>query len=222
MGATKRRTGWSCYQPLATMQSIFTLILACLLCTASYAQKKKGSFKNAPYTQSAGITFSMPWGNLYSYHDYEKAGPATKGGFVGLGLSWYYRKNKNKYSVNTGFTGDLPAPMGPISFGKTGTRSSISSIFVETNFHHSIYKRVGFITGVNYVTYKYYFIDYDNGIELFKYDPSLGLTAGLEYLSKRSFALAIFYRPALVTFRTKQYWHVLSMDLRFDFPVWKK
>jgi hypothetical protein len=204
------------------MRCIVTLFLACLMYTLSHAQQKHPFLDNTTYTRSLGVTPNLPWCNMYSHYNYETGRSNTKAGFVGLGLSFYYKQNKSKYSLNTGFTGDLPAPIGPISFGKTGTRYAISSAFVETNFHHAIYKGLWGIAGVNYVNYRYYFIDYDNDREFTRHDPTMGLTAGLEYVTKWNIGLAIIYRPALVAFRTKQYWHLLSVDLRMDLPVWRK
>lgn len=204
------------------MRTILTLILACLLCTVSFAQNRKSSRKSAVYTRSAGITISLPWANLYSYHDYEQAATASKGGFIGLGLSAFYRHKNNKISVNTGSTYDLRAPMGPIDFGKTGIYTSVSSFIVEANFHHTLHKNIGLVAGVNYVRYKFHLVDYDNSTGYDRYDPTLGLTTGLEIIPKKHFALAVFYRPALVGYGTQQYWHVVTLDLRFDIPVWKK
>jgi hypothetical protein len=204
------------------MKKIAILILFCLPGIVCLAQKKRRTGSNTSYTRSAGMTFSLPWTNAYALHNYETGQPDTKAGFFGIGLSFYYKKDNHKYSLNTGFTGDLPAPMGPIDFGKEGTRYTIKSGFVEMNFHQALWKRLGVIGGVNYVNYQYYFIDYDNEIQFTKHDPTMGLTTGLEYISRKSFALALFYRPSLVSFRTKQYYHLISLDVRFDFAAWKK
>ena len=203
------------------MRPILTLLLLCLFQTFSFAQKARKNI-SGNYTSSAGMTLSLPWANVFFYHDYETSKLSSKAGFAGLGLSFYYKTVKNKWSLNMGGIADLPAPIGPMDFGKTGSRSATSALFVETNFHRAIYKRLWGIGGVNFVNYRYYFIDYDNDINYTRHDPTVGLTAGLEYVSKKSFAMAFFYRPALVRFKTKQYWHVLSFDARFDLPVWRK
>lgn len=201
------------------MRPFLTLVLFSLLPAISLAQTL---LKSTRFTKSAGVTLSLPWVNGYSYHDYETGKDSAKGGFMGLGISFYYKHKKSKLSLNCGVTGDAPAPIGPIDYGKTGTRSTTSSLFVETNFHHPIYKWLHGIAGVNFVNYRYYFIDYDNDLTFTRYDPSMGLTAGLEYVSKGAFSLALFYRPALVGFKTKQYWHLISLDARFDLPIWRK
>jgi hypothetical protein len=185
-------------------------------------KRKKSRYKNTDYTRSAGISISLPWINSYSYHDYNRGIRRFRTGFVGLGLSGYNRNKANKLAINIAWTADLPAPVGPVDFGKTGTRSSVSAFIVEGNFHHALHKHFGFITGVNYVTYGYHFVDYDSPINMDRYDRTVGLTTGLEYLSAKHFLLAVFYRPAIVQFQTRQYWSVLSVDVRFDLPVWKK
>jgi hypothetical protein len=156
------------------------------------AQKKKARPKDNTYTRSFGMTLSLPWANMYSYYDHQTGRPTAKAGFVGLGLSYYYKNKKSKYSLNLGFTGDLPVPMGPVMYGKTGTRSSVAAFFAEGNYHHPIYKRLGYVAGVNFLSYGYRFMDHDTTRRIANTIPPWGLQQGWSMFPKRAFRWRCF------------------------------
>lgn len=173
--------------------------------------------------QSAGLTLSFPWVNSYRYYDYYFLQPHSVSGFVGLGGSAFYRHNKNKFSVNAGFTADLPVPMGPFDYGKEGVRTNILSNFWEGLYHRSLHKRVNVIAGVNYVSYRFTFTSYVDTLPSYKIvDNTIGVTLGGEYRFTENVSLALIYRPAIISLDTKQYRHVISLDGRFDINFWRQ
>src|SRR5688572_21531937 len=103
------------------------------------------------YRKALGVTASLPWVNNYSYYNYDLQKRASKSGFVGLGGAVFYQTKANKFSLNYGYTGSLPAPMGPIDFGKDGPRTNIISNFFEGLLHRRISDRISLIGGINLV-----------------------------------------------------------------------
>jgi hypothetical protein len=172
---------------------------------------------------SAGLTISCPWINNYSFYDYDLKKSSSKSGFTGLGASIFYKTGKNKISLNFGFTGDLPAPVGAFDYGHEGTRTNIGSIIMEVLYHQKVYHKLNIIAGLNAVNYRFNFTSYVDSIPSYiKRNKTIGLTIGTEYLFSRNFALSLFYRPALVMPGTKQYRHVISLDARFDINIWRR
>lgn len=170
-----------------------------------------------------GITVSLPWVNNYAYYNYESNKRATKSGFVGLGASAFYKTGDHKFSLNYGFTGDLPVPMGAFDYGKEGTRTNIRAWFWEALYHRSIFERVNIITGLNYVKYRFTFSSYVDMIPSYTIDdPTIGVTLGAEYTYMKHSTIAVFYRPNLVSFDKKQYRHIISADARFDIYLWRR
>src|SRR5262245_40193022 len=103
------------------------LVFACCWLSVLYTigQEKK------EHDKTVGVTISLPYFNNYCYYDYDRAHTTGKSGFMGFGLAIYYKQDKNKFSLNTGLTGDLPAPMGPICYANEGTRSMVTSLFAD-------------------------------------------------------------------------------------------
>ena len=76
-----------------------------------------------------GVTASLPWVNNYSYYNYNLKKSSSKSGFVGLGASVFYKTGKNKFSLNFGFTGDLPVPVGAFDMEKKEQEQASLPIF---------------------------------------------------------------------------------------------
>lgn len=173
-------------------------------------------------SKAVGVTASLPWVNSYSYYDYDLKKPSTKSGFIGLGASAFYKTDKNKFSLNFGFTGDLPVPMGPFDQANEGTRTNILSSFWEGLYHRNLFNRVNLITGLNYTKYRFNFTSFVDTLPSYsKFDKSIGLTIGSEYRFSKNSSVVLFYRPTIISFDKKQYRHLISLDFRFDINLWK-
>lgn len=169
-----------------------------------------------------GGTISLPWANHYYYYDYDLQQKTWLTGFTGLGGSVFYKQDNHKFSLNFGITSDLPAPLGPIDYEKTGTRSAIATVPLEVIYHRKLFGKVNIIGGINHVWYKFRLISYEDSIPAYSVvDKSLGLTIGGEYLFRKKITFALFYRPTIIPFDRKQYRQLISMDVRFDLLKWK-
>ena len=174
-------------------------------------------------TKSAGLIVQLPWINNFHYYDYEEKGGAFKSGFVGMGIGNFFNWNQNKVSFNTGFTGDLPVPVGPIDYAKEGTRTNIRSSYGELIYHKRVLEKMNIIAGINYIRYRFTFTSYVDSLPwYYKVDNTLGVTIGSEYIFSKLFTLSLLYRPAVRSFDKKGYRHVLSLDGRCDITLWKK
>ena len=174
-------------------------------------------------TKVLGVTISLPYMNTYRYYDYEKNNERIESGFGGIGVAFFYKVRKNKISLNCGVTADLPAPIGPIDFEHEGTRSQISTGFIDIMYHRNLLKGLNVVGGFNMAKYKYKFISYVDTIPWYnKHDNTFGLSIGAEYVFKKSFSIAALYRPTIISFDTKQYMHLLSLDFRFDINIWRR
>ena len=203
----KWMTSWKCW-------CLFVIIC---LPVSGFTQTKKKPLR------TAGVTLSFPWVNSYRFYNYYTQEAASNTGFVGLGGSAYYKPGKNKFSLNGCFTGDLPVPIGPFDYGKTGTRSNIKAFTWEALYHRSIYKHLYTIVGLNYVRYQFDFTSYVDSLPSFsRFDKTFGVTAGIEYYFTERFSAALFYRPAIVSLDTKQYRHLISLDARIDVNFWRR
>jgi len=170
-----------------------------------------------------GVTASLPWVNNYSYYNYNLKKSSSKSGFVGLGASVFYKTGKNKFSLNFGFTGDLPVPVGAFDYGKEGTRASILTNFWEGLYHRRLFHRVNILAGLNYIKYRFNFTSYVDSLPSYsKFDKTIGLTIGSEYRFSRNSSIALFYRPTIISLDQKQYRHLISLDARFDINVWRR
>ena len=192
---------------------VFTILLASpFLCQGQ--KDSSGSF---------GLTISLPWTNNYVFYDHYSSQDTSTSGFMGIGGAFFYKHGNKKLSLNFGITSDLPAPIGPIDFAKEGTRKSIEAFLLDLIYHQTVHRRLAILGGVNFVDYRFKLTSYVDTIPTFtKDDKTIGITIGPEYLSKKSFSLALMYRPALVSFSRKQYRHILSLDVRFNFIIGKK
>lgn len=195
------------------MRYLIVLIVFSFFCPLLFGQKKT-------FEKSVGITISLPWINNYSYYDYENYGPnkiRSVAGLLGIGGSLFYKKGKNKYSLNGGLTSVFL-----FSFPK-GDGSTITAQFLEAIVHHNYYKKLNCIAGLNFTNYTYSLSSDAPGVHGFtNNDATIGLTLGQEYQFSRTFSLALFYRPAIFSFETKSYRHILSLDARFNINFWKK
>ena len=178
---------------------------------------------NSKQTRSIGVTASLPWVNNYTYYDYDLRKSLSKSGFIGLGASGFYKTGKNKLSLNVGFTGDLPVPMGPFDYGHEGTRTNILCAFFEGLYHRNLIAKWGIIAGLNYVKYRFVFTSYVDTLPSYStFDKTIGLTIGSEYRFSRVFSVALLYRPTIFSLDLKQYRHLISLDARFDINVWRR
>lgn len=196
-----------------------SLVISILLLYYQFSTAQDSTLKH----YSAGVTISLPWANSFRYYDHELQRSAGKSGFFGLGLAFFYKTEKNKFSLNTGITGDLEAPIGPLDYAHTGTFSNIGTIYAELLYHHRLIKRLNILGGINYAGYRFSFTDYENVDGSYtKFDHTAGITAGAEFLIRKNAAIALLYRPALFSSGTKQYRHLLSLDFRFDINLIRK
>ena len=169
--------------------------------------------------KSFGLTVSLPWLNNYSYYDYQKNSSQKKSGFIGFGLGLFYTHVKNKISLNAGVTADSPMPLG-VEYAKEGTLTKISSTFIELIYHRQILKKLNGIIGVNMTSYNFNLTSFVDSVSAYhKTDNTFGLTIGAEYIFTKHISLATFYRP---TIDNNLYRHLISVDLRFNFDIWKK
>ena len=173
--------------------------------------------------KAIGLTISLPWVNNYSYYNHHSQNTTSKSGFVGFGASAYFETGEKKFSVNLGFTGDLPAPIGAFDYAKEGTRSNILSTFVEGIYHKKLVGKLNIIAGVNHIRYRYKFTSYVNTLPSYSiFDNTLGFTIGSEYRFSRKSSIALLYRPAIISLNQKSYRHLISLDTRFDIKFWKR
>lgn len=193
------------------MKQCLITILTFILPIVCWSQDSMSSQK------SFGLTIGLPWVNSYSYYEHDLQASKNKSGFGGLEVSFFHKQNKNKVSFNAGVTVDLPAPIGPIDFAKEGTRTVISALYMEGLYHKNLYRGLNIIGGINFINYRFGFISYVDSLPgYYKNDKTIGITSGLEYSLFKNIALGFFYRPTLFSFDTKQYKHLISLDLRFD------
>jgi hypothetical protein len=178
---------------------------------------------NQKQLRSIGITASLPWVNNYSYYNYNQGQSSSKSGFIGIGASLFYKTGKNKLSLNFGLTGDLPAPMGPFTYGKVGTRTNILATFREMLYHRKAVGKFSIIAGMNYVKYRFNFTSYEDSLPSYSiFDKTIGITSGCEYRFSKIFSLALLYRPTIISLDFKRYRHLISLDARFDIYLWKQ
>ncbi len=174
--------------------------------------------------RSFGITLSFPWLNFYNYYDYKENISKNKSGFFGLGIATYYQKDKNKISFNVGTTEDLSSPVGIIDYSDKGQKINIGSTFAELIYHRTIYNSFGGIIGLNFINYKYQYINYTDHLPVLKRaDKTLGYTIGAEYKFNKFISAALFYRPILGSFEADDYYrHLISVDIRINLELKKK
>lgn len=181
-----------------------------------------GWSQEASPQQSIGLTVSFPWVNNYVYRNYELQRSASKSGFAGFGASVYFLGNKHKYSLHGSFNGSSPVPVGPIDFGKEGTRTTIMASVLEGIWHKKVFGNVNLVSGINYMKYRFEFISYVDTLPSYTVrDRSIGLTVGGEYRIHHRVAVGIFYRPSVIAFDEKQYRHLITLDARFDLRLFK-
>jgi hypothetical protein len=179
--------------------------------------------QDLPKQKLIGITASLPWVNNYRYYDHDLNKPSSKTGFVGLGIAAFYKTGKNKYSLNCSFHNDLPAPVGAFDYSQEGTRTNILSTVMEALYTKNLFNRINIIAGINYVRYRFNLTSYVNGLPSYSnLDRTAGLTIGTGYYFSKNSCLALLYRPAIISFDKNQYWHLISLHLRFDFSLWKR
>jgi hypothetical protein len=190
------------------------------ICLAIFILSSSFSFGQTENSrQHAGVTISLPWLNSYSYYNYNKNGIDSKTGLLGIGLSLFYQKNKNKFSLNGAFTNSIQ-----FADVKGDGSEDINVQLIEAIIHHTFFKNFNGITGFNYCNYKYTASIFYPGLNysIKKNDGVFGLTIGAELVCSKVFSLALFYRPALYSFETKGSKHIISLDARFNINCWKK
>ncbi len=193
------------------------LLVAILLFSLPAASLAQDSSRQQ---KAVGLSIGLPWANGYVYHDYALQSSKTKWGFVGIEGSVFYKRSGCKLVLNAGITGDLPAPAGPVDFAHEGSRTAIRTAYIEGLYYKNVLGNLSLVAGVNFMNYHFSQISYEDSIpEYGMNDRTIGLTAGLEYSIWKNIGVGVFYRPAIVSFDTKQYRHQLSLDLRFDINI---
>ncbi|MFT3947379.1 MAG: hypothetical protein QM763_10440 [Agriterribacter sp.] len=169
------------------------------------------------HNNQVGIAISAPWVNNYRFYDYRKQTEFDKSGFMGLGAGAFYKNKNSKIIMSGSLSCDFMLPFGEPEYAPGGVRSHISAIAFDVTYHRSIFYKINLFAGGNHTNYWYRLnSDADSVNSYNKYDKTFGLTAGVEYQIVNQIAAAIIYRPAIVLLDRKQYWHVLSMSLRFE------
>jgi hypothetical protein len=190
------------------MKTYLTLLLI-IICAQGFGQTSIKSF---------GLTLGLPWVNNYTYYDYETKSSQNKSGFIGFEFALFYKQDRNKFSLNAGLTGDSPGPFG-VEYSREGTRTSVSSTFIELIYHRQVYKKIIVAFGINNIWYNFDFNSFVDSLPSYrKSDRTIGVLIEVEYAFNKHISLAATYRPVL--FSTK-YRHILSLDLRFNFNIWK-
>jgi hypothetical protein len=192
------------------MKLFFTFLFILISTTFSQAQDAN---------KNIGLTFSLPWINNYTYYNYELNSLTNKSGFSGFGIAIYLNQSKNKFSLNAEVLGDSPMPFG-VEYVIKGPISNISATLIELNYQKYLFKKVSLILGVNKIYDHFNFKNYEDSLkDYLKTDQMYGMTLGAEYIFTSHFSLASFYRLA---FPDNSYRHIISIDLRFNFDLWKK
>lgn len=182
---------------------------------------KSSSVAQTKYNQ-AGFALSAPWVNNYRFYDYRKQAEADKSGFIGLGAGVFYKNENNKVILGSSLSYDFLLPFGEPEYAPGGVREHISAIALDATYHRRIIYKMNLFVGGNYTNYWYRLNSDADSIHAYnRYDKTFGLTVGAEYQIMNQVVAAITYRPAIVSIDRKQYWHVLSMSLRFELPVKK-
>jgi hypothetical protein len=130
------------------------------VCSPTLSANQKISHK-ATFQRSSGALppgsigghqLSLPWANSYIFYNHQTKRSDTRSGFVGIGVALFYKKDRHKYSLNIGFTGDLPMPFGPVTFDPHSTRYHTGTLFAETLYHYNMHPKWRIDGGVNRVT----------------------------------------------------------------------
>ena len=118
-------------------------------------------------------------------------------------------------SSSIGF--DFMLPFGEPEYACGSIREHISAIAFDATYHRRFFNKVYVFAGGNYTSFWFRLkSDADSVSSHNKFDKTLGLTTGAEYQVLHKFAATVTYRPAIVLFDTKQYWHTLFASLRFE------
>lgn len=172
--------------------------------------------------KAIGLTLSFPYYNFMKYHKYLTGKSASTAGFVGIGGALFYMQNNVKFSLNITSMMNASTPLIISDFGKNGVRHHISNTGVDLMVHYPIHRYFNIVGGINYMRMSHRRNGNDSTIRDFdKTDPSYGITTGIEAKLQRQFNLGIYYRPAVIGIGEKFYRHVISIDARFDFTVWR-
>lgn len=170
---------------------------------------------------SMGMTIDLPLINNASFYRYDINGNGqtdNQTGYFGAGFAFFYKKNKNKFSIgyqNPSFNKSFAPPKG-------GASNLHADIF-EATFHHKVLSQIALIGGINYVDYRYHlFTDIPPFPKVDKKDKTLGLTVGAEFVPVNSISVAILYRPSVYCFDKKAYRAILSLGLKYDINFWNK
>ncbi|MGN6804133.1 MAG: hypothetical protein ACTHJN_19700 [Ginsengibacter sp.] len=179
------------------------------------------SIINAQTTQrkeiksSAGVSLLLPFlSNAISY-DYAAETNTSQTGYLGGGMAVFFQKNKNKYSISY----EHPSIKKNLVAQK-GATSPIQVNITEFTLEHTFKKSLALITGLNYSVYSYHF--HSDAMPTWKIDTTdktIGLNMGLEYITGKSTAFGVCYKPALFSFGKKSYRHLISLfsNMIFEF-----
>lgn len=204
------------------MKHIHFIALAMLLANASAMAQQKTHDRFQPRKKDIGLTLSLPYLNTITYHKYLTGKSASATGFIGFGAALFYRQNNVKFSLNVTAMMTNPNPIGPGGFGKKELRHNIHNTGIDAMVHYPLHRYFNIIGGINYMKMQHNRVGDGSTIRDFdKTDPSYGITTGIEAKLQRQFNLGLYYRPAVIGIGEKFYRHVISIDARFDFTVWR-
>lgn len=193
------------------MRQILFLTIALFIFTEINAQSSKS-------ITSAGMTIDLPVINNGSFYDYESHKTSNESGYLGAGVSLFYRNQKNEFTIG------LEHPLIKKSlFPPKGGYSDAQCDIFETTVRHKISGNVAIIGGLNYSIYRFHaYTDIPGIPDIDKKDETIGLTTGAEVLMSKNTSLSLTYRPSLFAFEQKSYRHILSLGFRFHINFWKK
>ncbi len=186
-------------------------VLFSLICFSTINAQTTGLNK------SAGITLSLPLINQCSFYNYSDAAKSNQAGYLGGGFFLFYKRNKNKIAI-----GYEHPSMNKSLVPPKGGYSNIETNIFETTIHHKFREQFGAFAGLNYTVYHFHsWNDIPPFPQVDKWDRTLGLTAGAEFLPSNSTSVVISYRPSLFSFDKKSYRAIFSFALRYDINFWK-
>lgn len=189
--------------------------LVLLLAVFSHAVTKSQIVRR---NSSAGIALVLPLINNGISYDYSVRKTSDQSGYLGGGISLFYRKNKNEFSLgyeHPGLKMELVPPKGGYSH--------FSADLFELTVQHLFSKNVFILGGINYTKYHFYSSpDIPPFPKIQENDRTIGLTTGAGIEISKITTLLVAYRPALFSFDKKSYHQVLSLALRFHINFWKK
>ena len=167
---------------------------------------------------SAGITVVLPLINNGISYDYSARKTSGQNGYLGGGVSIFYKKDRNEFSLGYEHPG-LKMELFP----PKGGYSHFSADLFEISVQHLINNNIILLSGVNYTKYHFYsWSDLPPFPKVQENDRTIGLTVGAGVALSKAASILVSYRPALFSFDKKSYHQVLSLALQVHINFWKK